>query len=67
MFDSTRWLAATVFGETDGLSMGGAPTWLRTTRRKPAWDEEPALSPQLVTCGGQRFWYLVHVDDAKTQ
>ena len=25
------------------------------------------VSPQLVTCGGQRFWYVVGVDDAKTQ
>jgi len=27
----------------------------------------PSLSPQLVTCRGQRFWYVVCVDDAKTQ
>jgi hypothetical protein len=26
-----------------------------------------AVSPQLVTCGGQRFWYVVCVDDANTQ
>jgi hypothetical protein len=26
-----------------------------------------ALSPQLVTCKGQRFWYGNTVSDAKTQ
>jgi hypothetical protein len=27
----------------------------------------PSVSPQLVTCRGQRFWYCNAVSDAKTQ